>query len=327
MKEQVLKNKSFPFLNPLCLALDVDDKDMALRLVQNLNPQTIDKGADFFQSPKRTDSTRSDLIPDDLNINLCGGFKIGPRLVLKYGESIISQIAQYAPVFVDCKFFDITSTTVAAVRASFQAGASVVTVHAMNGYECLHELAKLEAELNSTRPFKILCVTILTSWSAKSFAEQGLESSILHSELTETENNKPSAISQPENRQSESRLSDSNKPGKTNWLSKDRPLTNLVRQSEISVLVQDLYQLVLNSGLRGIVCSAEELSVLKQGGLSEEVFFLTPGIRLPQDDHQDQSRVMGPRQALLAGSSALVVGRPILQAKNLRQKALQFLLD
>lgn len=129
---------STPFTNPLCVALDVDDKQKAITLAENLS--------DFV-----------------------GGLKIGPRLVNKYGESLIRDLSSIAPVFVDCKFFDIESTMLAAVKAVFEAGASVCTVHALSGADCLKALARLEKELNQDRPFRILAVTILTSWSEKSY--------------------------------------------------------------------------------------------------------------------------------------------------------------
>ncbi len=54
------------------------------------------------------------------------------------------------------------------MQANFDAGATLVTVHAMAGAEALKELANLEVELNRIRPFKILAVTILTSWENSS---------------------------------------------------------------------------------------------------------------------------------------------------------------
>jgi len=120
--------------NPLIVGLDVDTRERALRLVQELSDQV-------------------------------GAFKIGPRLIHRYGESLVREIAGQAPVFVDCKFFDIPSTMVAAVKASFDSGATLVTVHAQAGREALAELAKLEKSLNQDRPFQILCVTMLTSFS------------------------------------------------------------------------------------------------------------------------------------------------------------------
>jgi len=87
---------------------------------------------------------------------------------LRYGQNLTAQIAKQTPVFLDNKHFDIPSTMEAAVRASFEAGASLVTVHALSGSEAIQRMAQVEHELNQQRPFKILAVTILTSWDQKS---------------------------------------------------------------------------------------------------------------------------------------------------------------
>ena len=50
------------------------------------------------------------------------------------------------------------------VRAAFETGASYCTVHAQAGPEALSKMAELEEELCRTRPFRILAVTILTSF-------------------------------------------------------------------------------------------------------------------------------------------------------------------
>ncbi len=312
------KSKFSPFLNPLCVALDVDTAEQAMQIVHLLNPQKMPfKISHDISSDKMTQqklqSTFPNAIPSAnpniiLNSNLAGGFKLGPRLLLKYGQSLIQEIAQYAPVFVDCKFFDITSTTMAAVRSSFEAGASVVTVHALNGKECLQALAKLEKELNQIRPFKILCVTILTSWSQGSFA---FSASFKGEKRMGLENDSLVAST-----------------GQLNSYTKNsRSLTTTISTTPISDQVSDLAQLVIESGLSGLVSSAEELKALTQlQSLTQSpLFFLTPGIRLPEDDTQDQARVMGPQQAIQDGSSCLVVGRPILQAPDPRAKAQQFL--
>jgi orotidine-5'-phosphate decarboxylase len=67
-------------------------------------------------------------------------------------------------MFVDCKFFDIPSTMEGAVRASFDMGAAFCTVHAQAGVEALTRMAELERELSKQRPFRILAVTVLTSF-------------------------------------------------------------------------------------------------------------------------------------------------------------------
>lgn len=74
--------------------------------------------------------------------------------------------------------------------------------------------------------------------------------------------------------------------------------------------------LAQSSGLDGVVCSAHEAAPLR-AALGEEFVLVTPGIRLDVAGNQDdQRRIMTPAQALVAGSSYLVMGRPITQAAD-----------
>jgi orotidine-5'-phosphate decarboxylase len=79
--------------------------------------------------------------------------------------------------------------------------------------------------------------------------------------------------------------------------------------------VTDLAQLTKNSGLDGVVCSAFEVKTIKQL-CGNKFITVTPGIRLPGNLSDDQSRVMTPKQAINEGSDYLVVGRPITRANN-----------
>lgn len=225
--------------NPVILALDVDDRGDALKIMNHVG-------------------------------DLVGGIKLGPRLVYRYGAEFVKEMSEIAPVFVDNKYFDIPSTMIAAVRASFEAGATLVTVHALAGSEALKQLHKLETELNRIRPFKILAVTILTSWGPESFSKS------FHSWTVENH-------------------------------------------------VRNLTQEVYNSGLRGLVCSGHELQYLNY----PDLFKVVPGIRLSTDQTdaktEDQKRIMTPKQAVKAGASALVIGRPILNAHNPRETILNIL--
>ena len=119
------------------LALDIDEKDRAFKLVEKWHP--------FVQ-----------------------GFKVGPRLGFQLSSLEWSALAKKGDLFLDYKFFDIPSTTLSAVKRAFHLGASFCTVHALNGELCLKALAKLEKELNQTRAFKILAVTLLTSFDQDS---------------------------------------------------------------------------------------------------------------------------------------------------------------
>ncbi|MBO9665887.1 MAG: orotidine-5'-phosphate decarboxylase [Bdellovibrio sp.] len=225
-----------PMRNPLILALDVDTRDQAVKIADQVG-------------------------------DVIGGIKLGPRLCLRYGMEFVKEMAQRAPIFLDNKHFDIPSTMEAAVRASFEAGASLVTVHALSGPEALKKMAEVEKELNQQRPFRILAVTILTSWD---------ESSV----------------------------------------------PKVMKEQSVANHVVDLASLVQNSGLSSVVCSPHELDLLQNRGL----YLVTPGIRFSMNNSGDQKRIMGPQEALRKGASALVVGRPILEAKNIREAATEFVM-
>lgn len=69
------------------------------------------------------------------------------------------------------------------------------------------------------------------------------------------------------------------------------------------------------AGMGGIVCSAEESKAVREI-LGADMAVVTPGIRPTGADKGDQKRVMTPFDAIQAGSSHLVVGRPIVQAED-----------
>ncbi|MBB1469414.1 orotidine-5'-phosphate decarboxylase [Pseudoalteromonas sp. SG41-5] len=76
-----------------------------------------------------------------------------------------------------------------------------------------------------------------------------------------------------------------------------------------------LAKLAKESGLDGVVCSAQEAKKLK-AELGEDFKLVTPGIRPAGSDAGDQKRIMTPKQAIEDGSDYLVVGRPITQAAD-----------
>ncbi|MEH6531324.1 orotidine-5'-phosphate decarboxylase [Photobacterium frigidiphilum] len=79
--------------------------------------------------------------------------------------------------------------------------------------------------------------------------------------------------------------------------------------------VLNLATLTKNSGLDGVVCSAQESKMLKSA-LGKEFQLITPGIRPVGSAAGDQRRVMTPVEAVNAGSDYLVIGRPITQATD-----------
>ncbi len=79
-----------------------------------------------------------------------------------------------------------------------------------------------------------------------------------------------------------------------------------------------LATLAKNSGLDGVVCSAQEAQGLKSQ-LGQTFKLVTPGIRPVGSAAGDQRRIMTPVDAITAGSDYLVIGRPITQAENPNQ--------
>ncbi len=215
--------------SPLWVALDLDDANKALDLAKSISP-------------------------------FVGGFKIGPRLCLRYGAEFIQKISQWGPVFIDQKYFDIPHTMLQSVQSSFDVGATFVTVHALAGTKALSQLAQLEKKLSEERPFKILVVTVLTSFNEK--------------------NSLPLV-----------------------------PETLSIEQQ-----VHSLVRLAVGCGLSGLVCSPLEVKFLRKR--YPQLFIVTPGIRLPENDLHDQQRVMTPQNAIQDGADALVVGRPIVEAQD-----------
>tara|TARA_R110002072_G_scaffold11410_3_gene51589 strand:+ start:358 stop:1059 length:702 start_codon:yes stop_codon:yes gene_type:complete len=79
--------------------------------------------------------------------------------------------------------------------------------------------------------------------------------------------------------------------------------------------VERLALLAKQSGLHGVVCSAQESARIKT--LCGDSFLkVTPGIRPSFAATNDQQRIMTPSQAIQAGSTHLVIGRPVTQAAD-----------
>ncbi|NVP54712.1 orotidine-5'-phosphate decarboxylase [Mycoplana rhizolycopersici] len=85
-------------------------------------------------------------------------------------------------------------------------------------------------------------------------------------------------------------------------------------------LVQRRAEQARAAGMGGIVCSAEEAAAVR-GIVGPDMAIVTPGIRPTGAEKGDQKRVMTPAEALKAGSSHLVVARPIVKAADPRAAA------
>jgi orotidine-5'-phosphate decarboxylase len=83
-----------------------------------------------------------------------------------------------------------------------------------------------------------------------------------------------------------------------------------------------LARLTQQAGLQGVVASAQETSAIRRA-CGPDFQIVTPGIRGASagTERNDQSRTMGPAEAIKAGASYIVVGRPIIAAQDPRAAA------
>ena len=95
--------------------------------------------------------------------------------------------------------------------------------------------------------------------------------------------------------------------------------TSLIFKRTAAEQVNTMLDLAEQAGIDGVVCSPHELSIVTK---RESLLSITPGIRL-KDSNDDQNRVMTPKDALKQGANFLVIGRPITEAKNIKEALLE----
>jgi len=84
-------------------------------------------------------------------------------------------------------------------------------------------------------------------------------------------------------------------------------------QDSIAEQAVRLANLALNAGCAGVVSSAREVKALR-ASLGSDFLAVTPGVRPAGSAHGDQARVVTPAEAIAAGATNIVVGRPITAA-------------
>lgn len=81
-----------------------------------------------------------------------------------------------------------------------------------------------------------------------------------------------------------------------------------------------LARLAREAGLDGVVASMNEARFIREN-LGGDFLIVTPGIRPPGSASGDQKRIATPKEAIEAGSDYIVVGRPIIEARDPRKAA------
>lgn len=90
----------------------------------------------------------------------------------------------------------------------------------------------------------------------------------------------------------------------------DQSLEETGVNRSVAEQVKGLTRLAIEAGLDGMVCSAQEAADLRHE-FGDTPLLVTPGIRPAGTDQDDQKRIMTPRDAIDAGASYLVIGRPV----------------
>jgi len=109
--------------------------------------------------------------------------------------------------------------------------------------------------------------------------------------------------------------------GVTVLTSMDGPaLADLGLPPDPAAQVLRLARLAVRAGLRGLVCSPLELTALRRE-IPGNVQLVTPGIGPAGSGQDDQKRTSGPAEAMAAGATWLVIGRPICAAPDPRAAA------
>ncbi len=96
----------------------------------------------------------------------------------------------------------------------------------------------------------------------------------------------------------------------------NKSLKEIGHTKSVKQLVLKQADLIKKSGCDGIVCSAQEAKIVRKK--YKNLFIVTPGIRLPGDITNDQSRVMTPKDAFKNKVSGIVMGRSLIKSGDIK---------
>lgn len=100
----------------------------------------------------------------------------------------------------------------------------------------------------------------------------------------------------------------------------DNEMNNVGYGGPLTERVVKLAELTKKAGLDGVVCSSHEIAAIRTA-CGDDFILMVPGIRPAGASADDQKRMMTPKEAVTAGATHLVIGRPITQADQPAQAA------
>ena len=99
----------------------------------------------------------------------------------------------------------------------------------------------------------------------------------------------------------------------------------LIKPGDMTDLVLERAALAFEAGADGVIASPQEAAMIRALPQAKGRLIVTPGVRPAGADKGDQKRIATPAQAVGDGADHIVVGRPIWQAPDPRQAALDIL--
>jgi orotidine-5'-phosphate decarboxylase len=206
-------------------------------------------------------------------------FKVGKQLFTAEGPQVVRDlVASGRDVFLDLKFHDIPNTVAAAVRQAVQLRVRMITVHASGGFQML------KAAVDASQAVSPGPLT----------REHG----------SETRATPPGSSRRPLIL-AVTVLTSLN----------DRDLQEIGVSGRVLDQALRLTALARAAGCDGVVTSAREVRELRRE-FGPNFTIVTPGIRPAGAAPEDQERVVTPAEAVAAGASHIVVGRPITAAPD-----------
>ena len=95
-------------------------------------------------------------------------------------------------------------------------------------------------------------------------------------------------------------------------------LKSIGLEENIDENVLRLVELSIKSGVDGVVCSGEEIELIKRN-FGDSVKILVPGVRM-ENRNDDQKRIITPKEALIKGADYIVLGRTLTEEPDKKKR-------
>ena len=218
-------------------------------------------------------------------------FKIGHQLFNKYGPDAVKTVTETgARVFLDFKYHDIPSTVFSAVSSATSVSATLTRSSI--------SFSNIEQKIQEVTQLKIFMMTLHTKGGVEMLK---------------------AAVKGATEKAAELKIPKPFLVGVTR-LTSDRESENTKNE------VIEAALLAKEARLDGVVCSVDEAAAVRKE-CGQDFIIVTPGIRPKDYPADDQKRKATAAEAAEAGANYIVVGRPILKAKDPRKIAEEIIAD